>query len=379
MSWWRPAAPAVLIGAMAVLIEMPVASEAAQGIPGTRAHMAGRAAWEAIREGRNQEAADAFATAIDAEPLDPSLHFGAGLAAYLLGQPTVAQQALERALTLAPGLTPASFLLGDILYRGSDITGAIRVYEAALPHAPDDTRLNVRLERLRREAAAHDGFFESQGSHFVVLFEGPSDEELARRAIDVLEAAYWRIGTGLSVYPERVITVVLYTQEQFRDITRSPDWAAAAYDGRIRVPVRGVRADSQELERVLSHEFTHALIQTIAPRGVPQWLNEGLAVLFEGTPDNWASTQLSKSDRRLTLDRLARSFAGLSSADARLAYAQSAATVRALVDHGGAPAVVAILQDMARGDSFPAAFERRMFLPYDSFVTSLESRGELLR
>lgn len=338
-----------------------------------------RDAWQAIREGRNQDAAEAFALAIDAEPRDPSLHLGAGLAAHLLGRPTVAQQSLERALTLAPNFTAASLLLGDILYRGSDIDGAIRVYEAALEHAPADALLNGRLEVLRREAALHKDFFQSQGSHFTVLFEGPADEELARRAIDILETAYWRIGTALSTYPERVITLVLYTQEQFRDITRSPQWAAGAYDGRIRIPVRGVRADSQELERVLAHEFTHALVQSISPRGVPTWLNEGLAVLFEPTGDAWAAAQLSGSATRLPLERLAGSFERLSPADARIAYAQSAAAVRALLDHGGAAAVVAILQDLAAGDTVASAVERRMFLPYETFVTGLENTVDLLR
>ena len=363
----------------AFLVALSAVPAGAQGIPGTRAHTAGRAGWDAIRDGRHQDAAEAFALAIDAEPRDPSLHFGAGLAAYLLGRPTVAQQSLERALALAPSLTAASLLLGDILYRGSDISGAIRIYEAALQHAPSDKTLNTRLESLRREAAVHDGFFQSQGSHFVVLFEGPADEELAGRALEVLEAAYWRICTALSIYPERVLTVVLYTQEQFRDITRSPDWAAAAYDGRIRVPVRGVRADSRELERVLAHEFTHALVQSIAPRGVPTWLNEGLAVLFEPTGAAWADSELARSNRRLTLGRLAGSFSGLSGADARLAYAQSASAVQALVDQGGTGAVAAVLQDIAAGETFATAFERRMLVPYTSFVASLESSDQLLR
>ena len=66
----------------------------AQGIPGTRAHVLGQAGWEAIREGRNQDAADAFSKAVIAEPRDPSLHLGAGLAAYLLGQVSSAQESL---------------------------------------------------------------------------------------------------------------------------------------------------------------------------------------------------------------------------------------------------------------------------------------------
>ena len=359
--------------ALVVAVSCGAPQAFAQGIPGTRAYAAGRAGWDAIREGRNQDAAEAFALAIDAEPRDPSLHLGAGLAAYLLGKPTVAEQSLEHALSLSPGFTTASLLLGDILYRESDIDGAVRVYEAALKHEPANATLKERLDKLRQEAELHNGFYQSQGAHFTVLFEGPADEQLASRALEILEAAYWRVGTALSTFPERVIPVVLYTQEQFRDITRGPQWAAGAYDGRIRIPVRGALANERELERVLTHEFTHALVQSVAPKGVPTWLNEGLAVMFEPEGETWSDSQLASSDRRLTLEQLGKGFGGLSTTDARVAYAQSAAVVRAVLDQGGPPVVVSILQDLARGDTFAATLERRLAMPFDTFIASLEA------
>jgi tetratricopeptide (TPR) repeat protein len=282
----------------------------AQGIPRSPAFVAGRAGWDAIREGRHEDAAAAFAKAVDAEPRDPSLHFGAGVSAFLLGQPTTARLSLERALALAPSMTAASLLLGDILYRGSDIDGALRVYEAAAAHAAGNAELTQRLVKLQEEAAAHRGYFASHGAHFTVLFEGPADEALAARAVDVLETAYWRVATALALYPEGQITVILYTQEQFRDITRSPEWAVGVYDGRIRIPVRGT-LDSRELERVLTHEFTHALVRSVVPGGIPTWLHEGLAVAFEPQGENWARAQLSETVSRLPLSRLAKSFSGL--------------------------------------------------------------------
>jgi tetratricopeptide (TPR) repeat protein len=362
---WLPAA------AVVVAVSCGATDASAQGIPGTHGYAAARAAWDAVRDGRNQEAADAFATAIDAEPRDPSLHLGAGLAAYLLGKATVAQQSLEHALSLAPGYTTASVLLGDILYREGDADGAVRVYEAALKYDAASATIKQRLEKARRDAELHRGFYQSQGAHFTVLFEGPADEQLASRALEILESAYWRVGTALSIFPERVIPVVLYTQEQFHDITRSPQWAAGAYDGRIRIPMRGALANERELERVLTHEFTHALVQSVAPKGVPTWLNEGLAVMFEPDAEGWTDSQLSSSDRRLTLDQLATGFGGLSTSDARIAYAQSAAVVRALLTQGGPPVVVSILQDLARGDTFAAALERHLATPFDTFTASL--------
>jgi tetratricopeptide (TPR) repeat protein len=366
MSWFRGA-----IIALAVIASAP--SVLAQGIPGTRAFVEAQKGWDAIRDGRHQDAAEAFALALDAEPRDPANHFGSGLAAYLLGQPTVAQHELERALELAPSLTDASLVLGNVLYRASDIEGAIRVYEAAMAFAPANDALRTRLDELRQEALVHGNFLESHGAHFTVLFEGAADAELASRVIDILEAAYWRVSTALAIYPERTITVVLYTQEQFRDITQSPQWAAAAYDGRIRLPVGGADANPNELERVIVHEFTHALVQTLTPRGVPMWLHEGLAVMFEPNGEGWIDEQLSRTSARLPLERLAGSFGDLSGDDARLAYAQSAGIVRALFDSGGPLTVGAVLQDIARGDTFNVAFEQRMFMSYDTFLAGLSS------
>jgi hypothetical protein len=195
---------------------------------------------------------------------------------------------------------------------------------------------------------------------------------MARRAVDVLESAYWRVGTALYTYPDHVITVVLYTEQQFRDTTRSPSWAAAAYDGRIRIPMRGALDEaSGELERVLTHELTHAMIRAIAPRGVPTWLNEGLAVLFEPGGSQWAALTLSASPARIPLAELSGGFDSFSGNQARIAYAESGEAARRLLDEVGGAGVVALLQDIARGVPLEEAFERRMLTPYSAFAASL--------
>ena len=353
-----------LLAAVACTLAMSSAAAAQVG--------AARDGWDAIANGRNEQAAAAFTEAIRAELHDPTLYLGAGLAAQLLGDMAKARDSLEQALKLAPHFTPASLLLGDLLYRQSDLQGAIAVYEAAIKYAPNNGTLLTRLARLREEPSAEKGFFQSRSAHFTVLFEGPMDEAVAQRAVEVLESAYWRVGTALYIFPEHVITVVLYTEEQFLDTTRSPAWAAAAYDGRIRVPMRGAleRAPG-ELERVLTHELTHAMIRAIAPRGVPTWLNEGLAVMFEPGGSDWAARTLTASDGRMPLDRLAGSFEGFSGNQARTAYAESGEAARRLFDEIGGAGVAALLQDIARGVPLAEAFHRRMLTPYSAFAASL--------
>src|SRR5262249_39985036 len=153
-----------------------------------------------------------------------------------------------------------------------DAQVAIRTYELLLEASPDNPDARATLERWRREADLHGRMQQAIGTRFTVSFEGPAEAALAAEALDILDRAYWRIGQVLSIYPTDPIPVVLYTTEQFRDITRSPAWAAGAYDGTIRVPMRGALDKRDELDRVLSHEYTHAVVRTLAARGVPSWL-----------------------------------------------------------------------------------------------------------
>jgi tetratricopeptide (TPR) repeat protein len=326
-----------------------------------------RAGWQAIDAGDAQKAQLHFAEALRGAATEPTVLLGAGLAAHLLGQADNSRRFLVDALKYQPSLTAASLLLGEVLYRADDIQAAIHTYEQALVHAPEHPVLTKRLAEWQKEAALHDRFAQKLGDHFTVLFEGPAEAALAAKAVEILEAAYWRLGSVLYTYPPDIVTVVLYTREQFRDVTQSPDWAGGAFDGRIRVPVRGALENLAAFERVLTHEYTHAVVRSLAPRGVPQWLNEGLAMYFEGG-DISAHVELARdAERPHPLTTLEGSFAKMDGNAAALAYAQSAAAVKRLMDEAGAPAIVGILTDLGRGLPFAEAFQRHANMSYADF------------
>jgi tetratricopeptide (TPR) repeat protein len=334
----------------------------------------GRQGWEAIRAGQIQVAARSFDAAIAANPQDAALYLGAGLAAHLQGQEKEAQAALQEALRLNPRLTAASLLLGEMAYRAGELETAIKTYEEAIAAAPDQAQIKSRLESWRKEAALHSGFQQNLSPHFTVLFEGPAEQRLAGAAIEALEKTYWRIGTTLLTYPSGIITVVLYTDEQFRDITRSPQWAGGVFDGKIRVPMRGALDDPRKLEKVLAHEFTHALVRSLSPRGAPVWLDEGLAVVFEMGDLKWAERVVRQAPSLLPLPRLHDGFLSLPAEQVPLAYAESALAVRMLIERSGVLALATLLQDLAQGREFADAFERRFFLSYSDFQAAWEQR-----
>ena len=329
-----------------------------------------REAWAALNAGQAHAAAEAFREALAGDPKNARLHLGAGMAASLERRDADAKDEFEHALTLDLKLTQARVLLGQIQYRMGDADGAIRTYQSLLAAAPDDRDARATLNRWQREAELHDRMQQAIGSHFTVSFEGPAEADLAAEALESLDRAYWRIGQMLGSYPSAPMPVVLYTGEQFRDITRAPSWAAGAYDGTIRVPMRGALDKRDELDRVLAHEFTHALIRTLASRGVPTWLNEGLATALETGDLEWAETRVAKSSTPVPLRALQSGFGRLSGDQAQLAYATSALAARRLLEEAGGFAIANLLRDLGSGADFNTAFLHRIQRSFADFQTS---------
>jgi hypothetical protein len=281
--------------------------------------------------------------------------------------------ALQRALQFNPRLVRARALLGQAQRRTGDLHGAIRTYETLATEVPDEPAVLETLNRWRRESELHDRMELAVGELFTVSFEGPAEAALANEALAALDRAYWRICEVLAAYPVTSVRVVLYSGEQFRDITRSPAWAAAAYDGQIRVPVRGALKNPKELERVLAHEFVHALIHSVAPRGVPAWLNEGLAAALESDDLEWAVERARKAQTPVPLASLQTSFGRLSGDQAQIAYATSALAARRLIDEAGGAAVTNLLRDLSEGAAFEAAFLHRIQRTFAEFQAMLSA------
>ena len=292
------------------------------------------AGWQMLQRGDADGAAKRFGEALDAQPDNPVLQFGAGVAAHLKGRGKEATTRLRRALEIAPDLTPASMLLGQLEYTAGDVSQAISTYERALTHAPNDPQLTSKLNAWRADAEASRGFVERRVDRFRVMFQGHVDKALAARTTELLESAFWRIGKTIGAYPSDPVVVMLYTEKQFRDITQAPEWSGGIYDGRIRVPAAGAAQSPRLFERVLAHELTHAMIASLAPRGIPTWLHEGLAQYFEGDDPAAAQRRLRAVGQVVPLRYLEGSFGRLTTAQAGVAYDQSLVVVDAIIQRG---------------------------------------------
>jgi tetratricopeptide (TPR) repeat protein len=330
-----------------------------------------QAGWDALKAGQPAVAADAFTEAIALDAKNATLRLGAGMAASLRRHDAEARAHFEQALILDPKLSIARLQIAQLYRRQGDLNAAIRELAIVAGELPGDASVHELLARWTHERDLHDRMRIEVGEFFTVSFEGPEDAALAAQAIESLTKAYWRIGDLFNAYPTKSIPVVLYTREQFRDVTRSPQWAAAVYDGIIRVPMRGAGEKAEDLDRVLSHEFAHALIRSLATRTLPTWLNEGLASVLESDDLGWAAHTVSKAGFMPSLARLTPPFSKLNGAEAQLAYAASALAARRLLDEAGGVAVGNLLRDLGNGVDFDTAFQRRIQKSLAEFEAAL--------
>jgi tetratricopeptide (TPR) repeat protein len=331
--------------------------------------------FQALQSGDAASAASIFREALTRHPGDPQLLFGAGVAAGIQGQDKDAIAFLKQALQIEPQLLQAAVFLGELLYRQGDLELAIKTYERALPGAPPSVAVSMRgrLTAWRDEASLPQNRDAIRDDRFTISFDGPVQQKLAARATSVLSAAFWRIGKALGAYPSAPINVILYSERQFHDITGAPEWSAGGFDGQIRVPVRGATQNLGEFDRVLTHELTHAMLKSIASRNLPAWLNEGLAMYFEGRDTAMSERRLAAARLFVPLAVLQTSFARLNSAQAVIAYEESAFATRALVDRIGPAGVGQLLQDLGTGQTMDQAIER-FGITFAAFESDLERR-----
>jgi hypothetical protein len=300
-------------------------------------------------------------------PLEESLRIGAAAetlkvlgSAYLQArEPESAAAVLEEAAGIAPSRPEILIMLAQAyieLGRRPDALDLLfRAREAGAPAGV----VGGLIETLSREVDAEWDFNAEETAHFRLSF---ADEELPG-TIDVvaaaLEDAYRAVGAKLGSYPLERTQVVLYARQDFHRLTQTSGWAEGVFDGRIKVPVRGLVADDPQLARVLRHEYAHAVVAHLAGRRCPTWVSEGIAMWAEDDHDgerySWAEGIVSQSGV-VPLRRLEQSFSRLPAAQARLAYAQSYLAVQRLVQRHGSGRLRQLLAEIGNKRPLEQAF-----------------------
>jgi tetratricopeptide (TPR) repeat protein len=293
-------------------------------------------------------------------------------AACLLEQrrfPEAASQA-QRATRVAPNSADAFRLLGTALYEQERVPDAVQAWQRAVKLRPDPD-LRYLLAKAQREANVQENFREEESYHFSLRYDGQRTSLGVQRALlSTLERQYQQLIRDLDFAPRENIVVVLYTRTAFFDVTQAPTWAGGLNDGKLRIPIEGVRDMSPELERVLKHELVHSFIRYMAGPECPAWLNEGLAQMLEPRNSEMYAPALAKvfqAGHEAPMKALEGSFGRYSSKQAQIAYMQSLMITDYLRGTVGMSGLQRMLQRIAHGESGEAALRGVNHTTYAQF------------
>jgi tetratricopeptide (TPR) repeat protein len=309
--------------------------------------------WQALREGRPDEALLLFRQALGEAPDAPSLWKGLGLAAVHAGRPDEALGPLESAVR-AEFDVDVRLLLAHLYDQRDSPDRAIAHLRAVLERQPDHEAARRLLEKVERERRAEAGFARIVTPRFVVKYRGARGEEARRAVVAALDAAADRVGRALGYAPSERISVVLYEERQWEKVTRVHGWATGLFDGKIRLPLPPTLPPAAELERLIVHEYAHAAVHHLSRGRAPRWLHEGLAQALEGA----AADPMLRVPGSLTLGGVEALVTDADPVRARAGYDIALWVVGDLLDRGGMEAMRELLARLAAGDGIDDATRR---------------------
>jgi tetratricopeptide (TPR) repeat protein len=323
-----------------------------------------------MKGGDYRAARDSFENALRYQDSGVEARAGLGMVYFHQREDRSAERELKRVLELDPRFAGAYQVLGELSYRNDDLETAISYWEKAVELDPSAAGLREKLERVRKEQRTEKDFNRDVTSHFLTKYEGREKIEAGRIILKILEDAYGEVGRALSFYPDREIQVILYSGEQFREVTDAPGWSAGVYDGKIRIPIGGIEQETPALRRLLYHEYTHAVVRSLTPR-CPTWLNEGLAQHFEGrdidSGQRGALKRIAGEGKLPSLSKLEGPFTGLGADQAAYTYLVSLSAVRYMIDEFGIYRVRYVLDELAAGADPRKALAAGLALSGDEF------------
>jgi tetratricopeptide (TPR) repeat protein len=284
-----------------------------------------------------------------------------GICYYETGDYPNARDYLENALEADENNALALKYLALTCYKLDDLENSLRYAEASL-EIRWDAQLQAHCGRLKRELKAMKGYGNTRRVNFNIIFSKFEHNETRFAVIDILENAYRDIGQQMDTFPSTPVSVILYNEKNFFDVTRAPGWAGGLFDGKIHVPIRGMKLDEPLLKRVLYHEYTHALVHTITSK-CPRWLHEGLSDYFSLEPG-----QIETIGQIIPLKLLGVRFPTGNPKLVILAYWESYSAVSYLVDRYKLYRIKELLQDLGGGTDLNTAFFSAFSITYDRFV-----------
>jgi tetratricopeptide (TPR) repeat protein len=316
-----------------------------------------------LAKGDTDDAMDHYRQALVFAPDNTGLLLNLAVLDLRESQFTAALDPLEHARRIAPASSPVAAdvakLMGWAYYGANRMEDAIEEWKRS-QQLRADPEVQRALEKAERDQAEEQGYREGETAHFSLKYFGDAAPNLAPGILRALEEDFEDLSNQLDYTPPDQISVILYTQQSFADITRAPGWVGALNDGRIRIPVQGLTSVTPELARVLKHELTHSFVGQKSHGRAPTWLQEGVAQWMEGRRSSATAGELLDAAAQGEIPPLSSfegSWLGLSGDSASFAYAWSLAVVESMIQAGGVTDISRLLDRIATAPSTEVALQ----------------------
>ena len=193
-----------------------------------------------------------------------------------------AEEHVRELLKLTPNDTNLQMHMAGILFEQERYKECVDYIEALkFKHAD----LDYLVEKSKALEQEMKNLGVEKSMHFRLEFDGGPSKKNVMEALAVLEVAYDSISNLFDFLPENKMSLVLYQDKEYQGVGPRPDWVAAVFDGKLRVPANLM--EYREVYRpVLFHELTHSFVRAMTHAQVPCWMNEGIAQIVDGSHNN---------------------------------------------------------------------------------------------
>ncbi len=281
-----------------------------------------------------------------------------GISLYKEGRNNEAIQCLEDVISRGVISPEAHYVLGNIYYDKNELHNAIKNWEIAQRHSPNDS-IHSKIIKAKKELKHNEKLSDKISCNFVLKYD-QDDAYSSELVLHSLVNAYNQLAYDFGWYENSEFTVILYSHEDFTNILNVPSWAAAIYDGKIRIPFQYASLDIDELESIIRHELTHAILHRIAGNKVPAWIHEGIAQYKDGVNDSDVKKALKEAvikNRMIPISELKAGFGNIKDkTQVEIAYAESLDFIEYLINNYGFYTILDILNNFSNYTSLNELF-----------------------
>lgn len=273
---------------------------------------------------------------------------------------------------------------GKLLVRAAKISAAVFVLGLALfwrfPAGVKSSGYGAVRELIKLHTVLGTWNMEKMTSeHFYIKFK-PEDRAEAVLVLRTAELFYRPVTEDFGYTPRAKVPLILYSSKE--ELNDSFGWEAKEsamgvyWAGAIRVLAPSqwlAEADPGRYEEAfitsgpMAHELTHLMVDYLTGGNYPRWFTEGLAQYQEYKLTGFEFNDPAGSLRQplYSMRELTEDFDSLPNQP--LAYSQSLAAVRYIVQHHGEDALHDMLKELGRGKDFGQAMRQVLGLEETRF------------